>query len=245
MEEEFIKYTNNYLDLGYKVELKVNHTFRVKKLCKKLASSLNFNDDDILLAEVCGLLHDIGRFEQIKMFDSFSDRNIDHGDLGIEILKNDNFIHKFNSNRDDDNLILNTVKYHNKFMIDENLSDREKTFCNIVRDADKIDILFIEINDMLEISEIDDSFSPKVMESLINHELVLKSDIKTKADHLAINLGYIFDINFKYSINYLKENDYFNKLIDRYLSISLNDGFKDQLEKIRLVINKYMEDLIC
>lgn len=245
MKDEFIRYTNNYLNLGYKAELKINHTFRVEKLCRDIALSLNFSDDDIHLAEVCGLLHDIGRFEQIKRFDSFSDKFIDHGDLGVDILKKDNFIRKFNSNRDDDNLILTTVKYHNKFMINDDLSDREKTFCNIVRDADKIDILYIEINDMLEFSKIDDSFSHEVMNSLINHELVLKNDMKTKADNLAISLGYVFDINFKYSINYLKDNDYFNKLIDRYLSITDNEELIKQLEEVRLVINKYMEDYVC
>ena len=200
------------------------------------------NDDDIKLSEVCGLLHDIGRFEQIKMFDSFSDSLIDHGDLGVGILRKDNFIRKFNKNIDDDNLILTTIKYRNKFSIPDNLSDREKIFCNIVRDADKIDILNIEINGEIKLDRVSDSFSAKVMDSLINHELVLKSDIKTHADTIAISLGFIYDINFKYSINYLKENDYFNKLIDKYLTITNNKELIEQLEKVRKIINKYMED---
>ena len=34
-----------------------------------------------------GLLHDIGRFEQVKVYDTFSDiDSIDHADYGVEIL---------------------------------------------------------------------------------------------------------------------------------------------------------------
>ena len=48
------------------------------------------------LAELIGLLHDIGRFEQIKRYNTFIDKNsINHGQLGVKILFDDNQIRRF------------------------------------------------------------------------------------------------------------------------------------------------------
>ena len=124
--------------------LKVNHTMRVMELCGLIAESLKLSKEDIELAKTCGLVHDIARFEQWKRYQTFADiESIDHGDFGVEILKENDFIRKFNKDEKLDNLILKTVKNHNKYKLEENLSEREKLFCNIVRDADKIDILYL------------------------------------------------------------------------------------------------------
>ena len=43
------------------------------------------------------LLHDIGRFKQIKLYDNFIDNmeNNDHADYGVKILFEENLIRKF------------------------------------------------------------------------------------------------------------------------------------------------------
>jgi len=115
-EEEFIKYTNPYLKYGPKIDLKVKHTLRVKDICLQIAKSENLNEEDLSLASLCGLLHDIGRFEQWKRYSSYNDmETLDHGDLGAEILKHNNFIKKFTTKNI--NTILRAVKYHNKYRV--------------------------------------------------------------------------------------------------------------------------------
>ena len=58
------------------------------------------------LAAYCGLLHDIGRFEQLKRYNTFVDsKSIDHGLLGYEILKEDNYINKYIDNKNK-NIVL-------------------------------------------------------------------------------------------------------------------------------------------
>ena len=51
--------------------------------------------DLIIATEKAGLLHDIGRFEQLKRYQSFIDsQTIDHANLGVTILFDDNLIEK-------------------------------------------------------------------------------------------------------------------------------------------------------
>ena len=67
-KEVFKKYTDSYRKYGEMIELKINHTDRVRQSCVWLAKKLNLSKEEVEIAEVCGLLHDIGRFEQYKRY---------------------------------------------------------------------------------------------------------------------------------------------------------------------------------
>ena len=96
MLEEFTKYVSNYDLNDSKIRLKYNHCIRVMNLSHKYATILGFSKTDIELATLIGLLHDIGRFEQIKQYDSYDDlKTIDHADYSVEQLFKHNLIEKF------------------------------------------------------------------------------------------------------------------------------------------------------
>ena len=117
--KEFYKYTDSYKKYGQKIVLKINHTVRVKDLCIDIAKSLDLREEDIDLAAMCGLLHDIGRFEQWKRYETYDDlKSLDHGNLGVEILNHNKFINHFTKNNH--NTILRAVKYHNKYFVPKN-----------------------------------------------------------------------------------------------------------------------------
>lgn len=240
--EEFKKYTNDYLGLSDMCVLKVNHTLRVMDLCRRIAKSLDLSDKDVELAKLCGLLHDIARFEQWKRYSTFVDsKSIDHGDFGVEILKSDNFIRKFNNDELVDELILKTVKNHNKYKIEDGLEEKEKLFCNIVRDADKIDILYLYTIEEIVLNTNNEDFSNKVYNCLINRESIFRENKKTKADQLAISLGFVFDFNFRKSFQILKENNYINDEINIYINKSNNKEFIKKMENVRNTVNKYID----
>ena len=48
------------------INYKYHHSYRVRDNMILLAKNLNLPPEDIKLASVIGLLHDIGRFEQYK-----------------------------------------------------------------------------------------------------------------------------------------------------------------------------------
>ena len=244
-QEEFIRYTNDYLEYGTMITLKINHTNRVVDLCEQLAKSLNLTEEETHIAKIIGLLHDIGRFEQWKNYKSFKDyETIDHASLGIEILKKNNFLRKFIKDISYDDIIIKSIEYHNKFSIPDDLDEKEEMFVKLIRDADKLDILYLYIDKEIDLP-MDNEFTSNTYQIIMQGKSVNRPSLKTKTDKLSVSLGFVFDINYKYSFNYLKEKNYYNEIIDYYSTKLDNELFKKQLEEIRKKINNYIEVNLC
>ncbi len=245
--QDFIDYTEPYNEISEMCTLKVHHTIRVMNLCETIAKSIGLNEEDIELAKLCGLLHDVGRFEQWKCFETFDDsKSIDHAKLGADIIEENDWLHELLQDEEKENIVRNSVFYHNKFKVYKELPERYKTFCNIVRDADKIDILYLYTTKHISPSTKNKAFSEEIYEALLQGREIRKDERKNSADGIAISLGFIFDINFKESVELLKREDYINQEIDMYIERTKNEEFKHQLTKVKERINGYMEDrLTC
>ena len=83
----FDEYTSHYNLSDPKVKLKYDHTYRVADLADDIARSLSMSREDIDLAWLLGMLHDIGRFEQVRRFGTFQDgQSVNHAALSADIL---------------------------------------------------------------------------------------------------------------------------------------------------------------
>lgn len=214
-KEAFAKYVDAYDKTNSKVDLKYNHTLRVVDLCKNIALSLHLNDDDIDLAELLGLLHDVGRFEQIRVYNSFSDsKTVDHGDFGTYILFNDNKIRDFIETDEYDELIKKVVSCHNKNAITEGFTPEEELFAKIVRDADKIDILYLDSINRIRYKREDEIISREVIECILSKTSIDRRIARTGLDKVLLNLAFIYDLNFQYSYNIIRNNNYLALIID-------------------------------
>ena len=98
-EADFRKNAETFLDFvsGFdltdpKIDLKLRHTFHVVDACFYLARALKLPDEECYIACLIGLLHDIGRFEQLTRFHSFNDSILPHAKLGVEFLFPDGHI---------------------------------------------------------------------------------------------------------------------------------------------------------
>ena len=243
-KDEFMKYTNNYDIENENIERKIYHSLRVMEISKKIATNMGLENEKIELATLIGLLHDIGRFEQFKIYQTYSDlESIDHGDLGADILKQNNFIRNFIKEAKYDEIILKSVQNHNKYKIADDLNKEEKLFCKIVRDADKIDILYeaIEIfwKKGREVIQ-NDLISDKVYNEFLNKKLIKKDKNMKKngIDKLVLMLAFVFDINFHESLEILKKEDYLNKILNNF-DFKRQDT-KEKIENIRNVLNLYL-----
>lgn len=243
-KDEFMKYTNNYDIENENIDRKIYHSLRVMEISKKIATNMGLENEKIELATLIGLLHDIGRFEQFKIYQTYSDlESIDHGDLGADILKQNNFIRNFIKESKYDEIILKSVQNHNKYKIADDLNKEEKLFCKIVRDADKIDILYeaIEIFWKKGREEIqNDLISDKVYNEFLNKKLIKKDKNMKKngIDKLVLMLAFVFDINFHESLEILKKEDYLNKILNNF-DFKRQDT-KEKIENIRNVLNLYL-----
>ena len=252
-KKEFSKYVEQYDLQNPKIKIKFEHCCRVMEASKKIAESLNLDDEEIEVATLIGLLHDIGRFEQIRLYDTFSDaKSIDHGDLGVEILQKDNYIRKYIEKTDYDNIILKSIKNHNKFEIQPGLSEKELLFAKIARDADKLDIFYEGVqffwNTPEEVQKVQDSqITPEVFQDFKNHILIDRRKMKTEADDVLCFIGFAYDLNFPYSYMIVKKEDYLNKILDKF---DINDDSfsnnnckfnREQIQEIRKVLDKYIK----
>ena len=85
VKEAFASYARNYNPEDEKVHLKIVHTYKVAELCRKIAESLSLAPEDVELAWLLGMLHDVGRFEQLRRYNTFNDADsIDHALFGAE-----------------------------------------------------------------------------------------------------------------------------------------------------------------
>ncbi|MBP3256296.1 MAG: HD domain-containing protein [Clostridia bacterium] len=242
-KKEFVNYAKNYDLNDPMIDLKLNHSLRVMVVANRLANMMNLNEEDIEIATIIGLLHDIARFEQYTQYKTFRDVDSrDHGDWGIEILDKD--MRKYVETNKYDLLIKTAIKNHNKFEIENGLDERTLFFCKLIRDADKLDILY-EATFMFwknSVEQVNNSeLNQNAYNDFLKHKLIkrVKGENYDDFNKVITTTAFIFDINFKESFEILYKEDYLNKIINRF-----NYKRPEIQEKIRQEANDYIKNKV-
>lgn len=249
-KKEFKKYVEKYDMNNPKIKLKVAHIERTSTIAKKIAESLELQKEDIELAELIGLLHDIGRFEQVKRYGTFVDYlSENHAEIGVKILFEEGLIRNFIEDDKYDRIIKLAIINHNrdKKQITKNMSNREKLHVKLIRDSDKTDILYIltfeNEKSVWESENLEEEkFSDEIYREFIeNHDIIYKNR-KTHADILLCHFAYAFDFNFDYGLKYVLDNKYYEKLYKRF-------NFKDiktnkRFEEVYNITNNYIKERV-
>ncbi len=271
VEKVFSDYVENYNSRDDKVRLKIEHTFRVAALCERIAKSIDCSAGETDLAWLTGILHDVGRFEQLRNFGTFHDaQSIDHAAYGADILFKEGKIGDYigdnigdmGNRREteiypyasicphvkytDENireLIENVVRYHSAYRLPDEFDDTTRKFCNILRDADKVDILKVNVDFPLEeiynvtTDELRNSeVSEAVMESLKEEHATLRSLKRTAVDNVAGHISLVFELVYPESLRMVEEQGYLEKLLSFE---SRNEKTREQFGEIRRMMEGY------
>lgn len=246
--EVFDEYVKNYDADDEKIKLKIEHTYRVCELCECIARESGFLEKDIDLAWLLGILHDVGRFEQLRRYGTFIDADsIDHAEFGADILFKQGKIREFVADVSEDRLIENAIRYHSSYRLPEVLSEREKKFADLLRDADKIDIL--KVNIIVPLEEIynvstytltHSIVSQEVLQAFMEEHAVLRTLKKTPVDHVVGHISLVYELVYPVSMKLVNEQGYLNKLMNFQSEI---EETKNQFEVIRKKMKEYMERL--
>lgn len=245
-KKEFIKYTEEFNLKNENMKLKQLHSLRVMNISKEIAERLNLDKEEVDIATLIGLLHDIARFEQYKRAENFNDLNsFDHGDYGVEILTKD--IRKYIETDKYDTIIKKAIKNHNKFQIEEGLTEKEEKFAKIIRDADKIDILYESAEIFWRNKEeiVNKSKISEYIYDQFNECKLIKKEKNTKygeIDGVMLTLAYTFDINYKECFEIIKNNNYINDTIDRFELEDEETNIK--VKEMIQILNNYVEEQI-
>ena len=271
-QRAFSDYMSAYDADNQRIALKVEHSKRVADLCERIAKSNGLKQDDLDLAWVVGLLHDIGRFEQLRRWDTFFDaRSTNHAKLGAEVLfsqlagtppfegaseadsvpsprRNPGIalfaglgpskvrMRDFVEGAKEDDLIHTAIATHGDYRLPDDVPDRTRRFCNIVRDADKLDILHtISLSDAETILGVSvDSLkksrlSPSTLEAFAERRCVKRSDRVFPADYVVGFLCFAFELTYAESRKILVEQGDLFKIIEHPLG--LKEGFSNEKTK--------------
>jgi len=245
----FAEYVKKYNPENGKIALKIKHIYRVAEISKDIAIKNNFNEEDIKLAELIGLLHDIGRFEQIKQYNTYIDhKSVNHAEMGVKVLFEEGVIRKFIDETDYDEIIKVAISNHNKGRIDSQISGKTLDFCKIIRDADKIDIFYVLTTEkMVDAYEKEDLSNEIVSDEIFREfkedRIIDYSKRISAADIMVGHIAYIFDFNYDYCLKIIKEQNYINKLIKR--ANYKNEETINKMNEIVEIANKFINEKFC
>jgi len=243
--KKYIDLFNSYVDKfdinNEMIKRKYYHSLHVMEIELELAKFMNLSNEEVELAGLCGLLHDIGRFKQAYEYNTFDDfKSINHGVLGLSILTDMNYINLYTKNEEWKNIILKSTINHNKTFIDSDLTEKEKVFVNLTRDADKLDIFEIVIEDM-KFNSVDGFIKDSIYNRLYNLEFDYEIP-DNELDRYGFYISLLLDINYKRTYEIILEKNYLNRLIDKI--INSNPQEKNRLEVIREKLDKYIKEKV-
>ncbi len=212
-------------DIDYRnIVLKEEHTKRVCGEIIGIGSQLGLSDDDLRLAEIIALFHDVGRFEQYARYKTFADwQSENHAELGVTVLKRFGVLNQCNESTRD--LIFRTIRYHNRAALPHGETEPCLFFAKLLRDADKLDIWRVVTdyyrrkdgvrNGTLEL-ELPDTpgFSDVVCQDLVNRKIVDINHVKTLNDFKLLQIGWVFDVNFEPTLRAVLSRRYLEMIRD-------------------------------
>ena len=175
-----------------------------------------------------GELHDFSRFGQavVTRYPQDSER-YNHAKLGARLLFTHRMIDDIILNYEDiceaDRIVMEKAVYHHSdYVLPNDLTDRERLFCGIISEADKIDIFRTCAQGLCESTcgysrdeILKSDISPEVESAFYRHETVNNSEQVYPADYYLRNLSLCFGLESEAARHRVVEQGYVMKLIDR------------------------------
>ena len=238
---------NHILEFDLTAELK--HAVVVSNLAFSVASELELNKRECYELAIAGMLHDIGRFEQVRIYHTFIDSaSVDHAMFGADLLFQEGRLEQLVPDAqqvltEKERRILEiSIRNHNRYRIEESLTEDEQAYCHILRDADKIDIFRVncdtplqEIYNASTEELLNAGVSEDVKECFLRRTAVERSIRRTVIDHLVGHICLTFELVYPASTRIAREQGY----VDRLLSFqSANPETREWFDRMKELIWK-------
>lgn len=164
----------------------------------------------------------MGRFEQLRRYGTFEDaRSIDHAACSEEVLFRQGHIRDYLDDASADEPLRTAVRWHSAYRLPEGLDDATLRLCNILRDADKIDILRVNVETPLEeIYNVTTEalrtapVTPAVLEAFYAHHTVLRALKRTPADNVVGHASLVYELVYPESLREVSRQGYLWQLLD-------------------------------
>lgn len=206
------------------IVLKRDHTLRVLDNATQIAATLSL-DSDVLKAVLLGaLFHDVGRFEQYKIYKTYSDRNsVNHGLLGCRILRYENVL--AGESKEMQQAVRAVVALHNKFSLPEALPTHIRIATEIVRDSDKLDIFPVLVSNFthdgsksdvvtLGLKDGAELYTPQILHNVLHGESVRYADMQYVNDFKLLLSSWVFGLEYRTAMQLMHERGIMEQLLE-------------------------------
>ena len=179
--------------------LKLHHTDMVVANAEAIAEGEGMDDETAEVCALAALLHDTGRYEQLRRYNTFRDsESVDHAVFSHDIVREKGWLdahpHK--------DAILAAVLFHNRRELPGGLDELTFTASHCVRDADKLDIFRVLEERVANTDWRNDNAAfwnlpvraapnPQVVAAIREGRAVDYQNIKSLADFVLIQIGWL------------------------------------------------------
>ncbi len=231
------------------IKLKEDHSYRTCDEMQYLTDSLGIEENKGRIAEVIALLHDVGRFEQFKKYRTYHDpRSTNHCLLGLDVIKTTGILDEVNN--DEKQFIELAIELHGTKELPTDLDGENRLFCQLIRDADKIDIYYVVTegykayeknpeNFKLEMElPYEGDYSLRMVEDILSGRRIAYENLSTWNDMKLLQLGWVYDVNFTATLERIKQR----RFLEKILTFLPND---ENIKKVGKKITEYVEQRLA
>lgn len=195
---------------SHATRLKIIHSERVSNQIFHLGKELGLDANDLEIARIAGLFHDIGRFRQYQDYRTFNDaKSENHALLGLDEIDRFGLLDGIRPEQSE--IIRFAIENHNKKAITEVKDRKTRFFALLLRDADKLDIWRVMIahvkkgntgchDPVTQNMPHSDFISEGIADYLESGVIIPLSEVKNLNDFKMFLISWIFDLNFRPSL---------------------------------------------
>ena len=188
------------------MDLKRQHSMNVLENARRIVEGEKFDAVTARLCLLAALYHDVGRFEQYLRYHTFRDReSCNHGQMGVRILKAHGCLE--GESAQTRKLVMAAVGMHNRFALPAHTPPLVALITNVVRDADKLDILRImdehlsgpaPYNPTVVLQQPDDPTiaSEAVLRAVFEHRVAAYAALRCVNDFRLLLGTWFFDLHY-------------------------------------------------
>ncbi|TVQ99379.1 MAG: HD domain-containing protein [Desulfovibrionales bacterium] len=203
--------------------LKLDHCLRVFHEAEAITAAENLSSVTTRRALWAALFHDVGRFEQYVVYKTFDDRkSTDHGRLGSRTLKRHGLLDRLDAQ--DGKAVRMAVVLHNKRFLPTALPAWVLHPVQVVRDADKLDILLIMLDHLrpggehnpvvtLGLCDEPDNCSSELVDQILDGELGDYAKMRTLNDFRLLLCSWVHDLNYSATRQAIRQRGYLTELL--------------------------------
>ena len=145
-----------------------------------------------------------------------------------------------------DEIIEKAIAYHSLYKIPNNLEPSLLKQVLLIRDSDKLDNFRVKniesIQTLFSISDADfysQRVSQNILKDIENHTLILKENRHNEVDMWVSYMAFVFDLNFKSSYLFIRENDYIHRNMER---LHFTGDLKEDMLFVEKTCQSYIEE---